>query len=494
MAADCDAEMFRPPIARGMKVLDRAFFKKTLPLTAARVFERKDISKVRSELERSRDALHQDRLGSVYSDPDPERAQRGQKCVLLRPEVARFSVSTNGVPRPAIEEEAKDSSTSPYSPVLSELVSQDMISIIPFQLELDYSYWTYHDIVSAILPLDVQDEIPSGFSQVGHVAHLNLRNEYLPYKSLISEIILDKNPNVRTVINKIDDVGQENEFRTFKYEVIAGPDDMNVTVSEANCTFGFDYSKVYWNTRLQTEHSRLVSMFKEGEAVCDVMAGIGPFAVPAGKKGVFVWANDLNPESYGSLVDAISRNKAGDFVRPFNADGRNFIRSAAAELLQTEHSVELKKKQSRKAANKPPIILSSIKQPKTFQHFVLNLPASALTFLPSFIGLYPPELRAKLPKGTLMPLIHVYCFGSKDELSISETNGSIPEDGRFAAMGDSAIGKICVDISQQLQYEMHAGSLDQGGVEVYDVRDVAPKKRMFCATFRLPEEVAFRDG
>ena len=84
---------------------------------------------------------------------------------------------------------------------------------------------------------------------------------------------------------------------------------MNVTLSEGNCIFKFDYSKVYWNSRLQTEHKRLVDMFRPGEVVADVMAGIGPFAVPAGKKGVFVWANDLNPDSVEALKDAITRNK-----------------------------------------------------------------------------------------------------------------------------------------------------------------------------------------
>lgn len=120
---------------------------------------------------------------------------------------------------------------------------------------------------------------------------------------------MDKNPHIRTVINKIDDVGSENEFRTFNYEVLAGPDDMFVELSEANCVFAFDYSKVYWNSKLGNEHQRLVDLFKPGEVVVDLMAGIGPFAVPAGKKGVFVWANDKNPESHMYLDLAIEKNK-----------------------------------------------------------------------------------------------------------------------------------------------------------------------------------------
>ena len=52
-----------------------------------------------------------------------------------------------------------------------------------------------------------------------------------------------------------------------------------------------------------------MSLFGEGEAVCDVMAGVGPFAVPAGRKRVFVWANDLNPDSWEALRDAVGRNK-----------------------------------------------------------------------------------------------------------------------------------------------------------------------------------------
>jgi tRNA (guanine37-N1)-methyltransferase len=463
-------EMFRAPINRSLKALDRSVFQKIVPLKAARIFDNKNISKVRSKLERSKDALSQARIGSVFPDPDDDRANTGKKCVLLRPEVTKESQSTNITNGGGVEA----GKPWPHSPVLDELVRQELVSVIPYDLHLDYSYWTYHDIISAILPEDDQGEIPSGFAQVGHVAHLNLRDEYLKYKHLVAEVLKDKNTTVTTVINKIDDVGEENEFRTFRYEVLAGEDDLNVLISEEGCTFKFDYSKVYWNSRLNTEHRRLVAMFKEGEAVCDVMAGIGPFAVPAGKKNIFVWANDLNPDSYASLQDAVKRNKVLDYVLPFNEDGMKFIPDSAAALLKSNRKVDITTKLSRKDADKTPTVLRTLWEPKVFDHYVMNLPASAITFLHSFIGLYPPSLRESLPSNAQMPLIHVYCFSTKSDDNVEEGF------------------KICKEISEQLGYEMKPGAISSGGVEVFDVRDVAPKKRMFCASFRLPSEVAFR--
>jgi tRNA (guanine37-N1)-methyltransferase len=141
------------------------------------------------------------------------------------------------------------------------------------------------------------------------LAHLNLRDQLLPYRYLIAKVLADKAHSIKTVINKIDNVGKEDPFRTFPYEVLIGPDDLNVQVRHENCLFEFDYSKVYWNTRLQAEHHALVAMFNEGEAVCDVMAGIGPFSVPAGKQNIFSYANDLNPQSYKYMVEAIKTNK-----------------------------------------------------------------------------------------------------------------------------------------------------------------------------------------
>lgn len=307
---------------------------------------------------------------------------------------------------------------------------------------------------------------------------------------------MDKNPTIRTVINKIDDVGEENEFRTFKYEVLAGPDDMNVEVKEQDCIFNFDYSKVYWNSRLGTEHHRLVSKFKPGEAVCDVMAGVGPFALPAAKKKVWVWANDLNPESHKSLVANANRNKVrsslhlehvydsidakvNQFVRPSCEDGHSFIRSSSSQLLNSKRQITSRPKVSRTARTTEnqkafrQVPGETLKEPNIFSHYILNLPASALTFLPSFIGLYNGHDRLFYPHVAVkLPMIHVYCFSTKSDDNKAEE------------------AKICGEISRQLGHEFK-GTGD-AEMEIWDVRDVAPQKRMFCASFRLPAEVAFR--
>jgi tRNA (guanine37-N1)-methyltransferase len=377
-----------------------------------------------------------------------------------------------------------------WSPKLRDLEREGTVGVIPYQVHLDYNNFTYSEILNAIIPLPepdekVHDEIPTGFSQAGHVAHLNLRERYWPYKHIIATVLADKNPNIRTVINKLDTVGQENAYRTFQYEVLSGPDDMNVTLREQDCTFAFDFSKVYWNSRLHTEHERLCGVFKEGEAICDVTAGVGPFAIPTGKKKCFVYANDLNPDSYSSLVNAIKINKVGDFVRPHNGDGFHFIRTATADLLNTKHSVPIypKKKVSR-SQPKPQTPVEPIQtyiQPRIFSHYVMNLPASGLNFLPSFIGLYsniPGVLTSEIRNlfaaetGAKLPMVHVHCFSTKSEDNVAETH------------------EICAEISRLLDFEM---TPDTPELTIYDVRDVAPKKRMFCASFRLPEEVAFRD-
>lgn len=225
------------------------------------------------------------------------------------------------------------------------------------------------EILGAILPGELLDGAPSGFAATGHIgtcyitmlgdslkshfmiasAHLNLNDEYLPYKHLIGQVILDvcahvhvpflsgltnvvqKNKGVKTVVNKLNSI--DTKFRFFKMELLAGEPNyvvehvscsvvssvfasltLNSSQHESNCVFSFDFTKVYWNSRLHTEHDRLVQLFSPDDVVADAFAGVGPFALPAAKKGCGVLANDLNPESYKWLSRNIENNKVWGLV------------------------------------------------------------------------------------------------------------------------------------------------------------------------------------
>ena len=53
--------------------------------------------------------------------------------------------------------------------------------------------------MKAILPQE--EEGVTGFSTIGHIVHLNLREHHEPYKSVIGQALLQL-PTARTVINK----------------------------------------------------------------------------------------------------------------------------------------------------------------------------------------------------------------------------------------------------------------------------------------------------
>ncbi|QUC18235.1 uncharacterized protein UV8b_02476 [Ustilaginoidea virens] len=455
-----EMNLFRAPAAaRALKTLDKTLFSRTLPTTAACVRENRLISKYRKQLENSNEVFLLEKFDPIAANPDSALASQGKKCIILKPEL-------------------KASAPETWSSTLQEATETGDLSLVPYKVNIDYGMWSYLDVMRSILPEELHGEIPVGFNTAGHVAHLNIRGQYLPYKKVIAQVILDKNPSIRTVINKIDNVGTESEFRTFAYEVLAGPDDMLVEVSEAGCVFKFDYSKVYWNTKLGTEHQRICTMFKPGEVVADVMAGIGPFAAPAGKKGVFVWANDKNPESYRYLSEIIKKNKVTEFVKPFNQDGHDFIRQVADLVLEAcrrgDCAVVKPAKISRSAPAEQRAEPIRVPVPPTISHFVMNLPASALEFLHNFKGLYHGSEKLFAPhSSTKLPLVHVHCFGAK-------ADDATPLDD------------ICQRILRELGVELKVGDAEkEGEVTIHEVRDVAPAKRMFCASFRLPAEVAF---
>ena len=303
-------------------------------------------------------------------------------------------------------------------------------------------------MLRALLPAEAVKaaggEVPTAFETVGHIAHVNLRPALLPYRHVVGAAVLAKNPRLRTVVTKTASI--ENAYRTFPLAVIAGAPALETDVRESGCVFRLNLADVYWNSRLQAEHARLVATLGRRAAVWDLMAGVGPFALPAARNGCTVAANDLNPRSYAYLLANRERN-AVDPARCVcsNLDARIFVRQHVKEYLErfSGHGSE--------AA--PATTTTEGGVPALPSHVIMNLPASALEFL----DVFGEAVRAGWPG---RPVIHCYCFSR----SLAAPAADIEARAREAIGPEGVVVRV------------------RG---VHDVRDVAPGKHMYLITLRV---------
>ncbi|KAJ3214103.1 serine/threonine-protein kinase M1 [Dinochytrium kinnereticum] len=456
-----------PPMNKGMVALNRDLFKKSFNLAALRI-PSSSCTEAMQRLEGTR--LDVPRLPSIVEDPAAP-SLRPTRLLLLDPAVA---TADNFESLPAgVQEFATSVGAEPSQ----------------YTLSLGYDYWTADQILRSILPDEL--EVPGSFEMIGHIAHLNLRDQYLPYKSIIGEVLLDKNKYIRTVVNKTDSI--DHTFRFFKMELLAGEDQMIAEIKESNCRFKVDFSAVYWNSRLQGEHDRIVRTFNKNDLVCDVFGGVGPFAVPAAKNvGCLVFSNDLNPVSYKYLIENIALNKVAHLVKGYNSDGREFVRTSLEDLnneavikellgkAPPKKEKRLKNKDASGMAKTPAPVeelptLPKYAEPgfKMFSQYVMNLPGTAIEFLGigssglySFHGLLY-KYKSLIPDDHPMPIVHCHCFAHKVEEK-EEDVVKRAESYLGAKIGDNLI-------------------------KIVKVRGVSPKKEMLCITFRLPREVVFAE-
>jgi len=376
---------------------------------------------------------------------------------------------------------------------VNEQISGTDVELTRYTVELPYEYFSAEEVLRKILPAGI--DIPSSFEQAGQVCHLNLRDSQLPYRYCIAEVILDKNKSVKTVVNKTGKI--ESEFRTFPMEHLAGDTSTIVRLREHQCWFEFEYKDVYWNSRLQEEHGRLIDALfinpvlpgqRPRPVLADCTCGIGPFSVPVAKQvdGVVCHANDLNPASVHWLTRNAELNKlphvdkvAGlppysDVFAPPDAgsgsrlaiyqpgDARDFVRG----LYNGMHPVT---------------------------HALFNLPATGIELLDCFRGLDYAQ------QGLPAPLVCCYTFSDAAIDSASE-NGCVADLlSRLAVALDVDLACLSyVDAPERRRLPLPspqvadmvrmADNLPEKGtaVSIRLVRNVAPSRHMFCVCFRVP--------
>ncbi|XP_050407196.1 tRNA (guanine(37)-N1)-methyltransferase [Patella vulgata] len=410
------SEILNPPLStKGMKILDKAAFKKQCRFPGLKIPVRY-VGKLNKKMKQS--LVKIPRLKCIAELGENDAQNKSHKLFLFDP--------------------AKIKSYKDFSDEEQRALTEfeiDFKNMEWFDTELGYDNWSAAELTRAVLPDHIEDGV-TGFSIVGHIAHLNLKDEVLEYKHVIGEILLEKNPSIRTVVNKLNVI--DNTFRNFQMELLAGEQDYITTARENGCAFEFDFSKVYWNSRLGSEHKRLVDMINKGDVLYDVFAGVGPFSILAAKKGIEIIANDLNPESFKSLVKNIKLNKISAEVKTFNMDGREFITTVL----------------------KDDLIKRLTEDVKNDLHVAMNLPALALEFLDAYKSLLSMSDISGFSIETIerrLPFVHCYCFTKSGE----------PEKD-VQERAESILG-MALPKDHVIRY----------------VRNVAPNKEMMCLSFKL---------
>jgi len=262
---------------------------------------------------------------------------------------------------------------------------------------------------------------------------MNLRDEFLPFKEVIGEVILDKNPHIKTVVTKVGMLS--NEFRTFQMEIISSRDgckSLVASVNERKMKLMVDYENCYWNSRLATERERLLKAFLETPAeksrLIDMCCGVGALACFASREGLEVYANDLNPSAIACARKNAERNRVD--VEFSNMDAREFVRSLVRDGKLSE---------------------------KKTNHVMVNLPEIGIEFLDVFNGLFESSED---------------CNGNEFRIYCHVFSRENPPTDIFV--------RIPLPISADMK------------LKNVHVRDVAPSKIMYSAEFTVPEDILIK--
>jgi tRNA (guanine37-N1)-methyltransferase len=321
-------------------------------------------------------------------------------------------------------------------------------------VSFNYKQFTASYVLTKLLPPKAQPP-PTSFETIGHVAHLNLRENHLPYKRLIGEVLLETLPTIETVIHKVGEV--TGPFRTYDFSVVAGRPDTAVKVTESGIQMHFDVAEVYWSARLSEERQRILKYeIQPGDYIADAFCGVGAICLMAAAQlNCTISANDWNPKA----VEYLKANTV------LNGVEQNFKKLSCTDAY--DFLMDLGLADDKKETRLP-------------DHVLLNFPLEAPRFLGA-LRWWPVKSPSNLKRSDKAekdethrsPRVHVYTFARAD-----------PETNRSAE--DVAVDSIASNLLPMgdSTYRKDELNNDYGcKVNVHDVRDVAPGKVVMCVSF-----------
>ncbi len=173
------------------------------------------------------------------------------------------------------------------------------------------------EMLEGILSREELDALPRRWQVIGDVLLVRIDNVLEEHWSEIGNAFLTLYPWVKGVAI---DCGVHGRLREPDIRVIAG--EVGETFHRENgCIFKIDPSKVIFSPGNLTERVR-ISKLGGDEDVLDMFAGIGYFSIPMAKhaRPRRILAIELNPISFGYLVENIRINHVEEIIQPLLGD------------------------------------------------------------------------------------------------------------------------------------------------------------------------------
>jgi tRNA (guanine37-N1)-methyltransferase len=171
--------------------------------------------------------------------------------------------------------------------------------------------------VTQVMPAELLDFDPS-YERLGDIV---IVDEDDPERArAIADAVAESDISAKTVVDRASKI--EGELRIRDWDVLAGEETKAVHREYGN-EFALDIAEMYFSPRLATERHRVTEQVEAGERVFDMFAGVGPFAVPAAKRGAAVVGVDLNECAVEYLRENAERNGVADRVTALAGDVRD---------------------------------------------------------------------------------------------------------------------------------------------------------------------------
>ncbi|MFH2021129.1 MAG: class I SAM-dependent methyltransferase family protein [archaeon] len=133
----------------------------------------------------------------------------------------------------------------------------------------------YQDKLKDAIPKILFENLPKSYDIIGDIILVDIKEELLKYQKSIGEALLHSHKSIKTILKKTGI--HEGEFRTQKYECIAGIDTREALYKENGVILKLDVEKVYFSPRLSTERKRIFKEIKPNENILVMFSGCAPY-------------------------------------------------------------------------------------------------------------------------------------------------------------------------------------------------------------------------